>query len=70
MPAGPFYSADYRLSAFRSYNYGVKAIWTISSRWQADAAIERYEMSGKDSVTSKSVYPKAAIVTAGLKFSW
>lgn len=70
VPEGPFYSADYRLSALRSYNYGVKAIWTISSRWQADAAIERYEMRGKDHVTSRSVYPKAAIVTAGLRFSW
>src|SRR5690606_10997898 len=27
-PNGPFYSADYRVSAFRSYTYGLKAIWT------------------------------------------
>lgn len=70
MPAGPFYSADYRLSAFRSVNYGIKAIWTISSALQIDAAFEKYEMHGKDGVTSSSVYPQATIMTAGLRFSW
>jgi hypothetical protein len=69
-PAGPFFSSDYRLSAFRSYNYGLKAIWTIAAAWQVDAAIERYEMHGRDNVTSRSVYPTATIVTAGLRFSW
>jgi hypothetical protein len=70
MPQGPFYSADYRLSAFRSVNYGLKAIWTITPALQIDAALEKYDMHGKDSVTSPSVYPKATIVTAGLRFSW
>ena len=69
-PEGPFYSADYRLSAFRSFNYGLKAIWTVNGRWQLDAAIERYEMKGKDNVTSASVYPTAAIITVGAKLSW
>ena len=70
VPAGPFYSADYRLSAFLSYTYGVKVVWIINSNWQLDGSIERYEMRGQDSVTSPSVYPRAAIVTAGLRFSW
>lgn len=69
-PAGPFYSADYRLSAFRSYDYGVKAIWTISSAWRLDVSYDWYEMRGKDRVTSRSAYPKAGIVNAGLTFSW
>lgn len=70
VPEGPFYSADYRLSAFRSYNYGAKLIWTITPALEADVALERYEMHGKDDVTSASVYPKATVVTAGIRFSW
>jgi hypothetical protein len=70
VPEGPFYSADYRLSAFRSTTLGLKAVWTITASWQVDAAIERYEMRGKDSVTSRSVYPKAAIFNVGARYSW
>lgn len=69
-PAGPFYSADYRLSAMRTYNYGLKAIWTINASWQLDAAIEKYDLRGKDSITSPSAYPEATITTFGVKFSW
>lgn len=70
VPEGPFYSADYRLSALRSYTYGLKAIWTVSSAWQVDVALERYEMRGRDHRTSASAYPRATIVTAGLRFHW
>ena len=69
-PAGPFFSADYRLSAFRSTNYGLKAIWTFNAAWQLDAALEKYEMRGRDGVTSPSVYPTATITTVGLKYTW
>jgi hypothetical protein len=69
-PAGPFYSADYRVSAFRSYTYGLKGIWTINANWQVDAAVERYEMDGQDSITSPSVYPRAMMVNLGLRFAW
>jgi hypothetical protein len=54
----------------RTYNYGLKAIWTINASWQLDAAIEQYDMQGKDSVTSPSAYPKATISTFGVKVSW
>ncbi len=70
MPGGPYFSSDYRLSALRSYDYGLKAIVTITSAWELDVAYDRYEMHGKDDVTSSSVYPRANLVTAGLKFSW
>ncbi len=70
VPAGPFFSADYRLSAFQSFTYGLKAVWMINASWLLDASIERYEMHGRDAATSPSVYPDAAIVTAGLRFSW
>lgn len=69
-PAGPFYSSDYRLSALRSINYGLKAIWTFNAAWQIDAALEKYEMRGRDSITAASAYPTATIVTGGLKFNW
>lgn len=69
-PNGPFYSADYRLSALRSVNYGLKAIITITSAWSLDATVERYEMRGKDGITSPSAYPRATISTFGIKFSW
>jgi hypothetical protein len=67
---GPFYSSDYRLSALRTYLYGLKVVWTPSTRWQLDAAIEQYDMRGKDGVTAKSAYPRASIFTVGAKLSW
>jgi len=69
-PAGPFFSSDYRLSAFRSYDYGLKAIWTINASWQLDAAIDRYIMRGTDGVTSQSAYPRATTLTTGVRFAW
>jgi hypothetical protein len=69
-PAGPFYSSDFRLSALRTYTYGLKLIWNLSDHWQFDVAREQYDMRGRDGVTSASAYPKAAIITLGGKFSW
>lgn len=66
----PFYSSDYRLSKLRTFTLGLKAVWTISDRAQWDVAYELYDMRGKDGVTPRSAYPRAAIVTAGLKLSW
>jgi Protein of unknown function (DUF3570) len=68
--ANPNYSSDYRLSSLRSYSYGIKAVWTIVRRWQLDVEYERYDMRGRDGVTPQSAYPRANILTAGLKFSW
>lgn len=69
-PAGPYFSADYRLSALRTYNYGLKVIWTVTGNVQVDLAYERYEMHGKDGVTSPSAYPRANTFTAGVRFGW
>lgn len=66
----PYYSADYRLSEMRTLTYGLKLIWTPTDAWQLDVAYERYEMSGRDGVTSPSAYPEADIVTLGAKFSF
>jgi hypothetical protein len=69
-PQGPFYSSDYRLSSLRATTYGLKLIWTAPAHWQLDAAYEQYDMHGKDGVTPRSAYPRAAIWTGGAKFSW
>ena len=47
--------------------YGVQAS-VIIKRWlQFDVGYHRYEMYGRDHVTSASAYPKANVVTAGLR---
>ena len=66
----PYYSADYRLSALDTLDYGLKAIWTVTSRWQIDAAYDRYAMHGRDGITSGHAYPQATYATFGLKFAF
>ena len=66
----PLYSSDYRLSALRTFTYGFKAVWTVSDSAQLDVACEQYDMRGRDGVTAASAYPRASIVTLGLKISW
>jgi hypothetical protein len=63
--AAPFYSADYRLSAFRAYTYGLKVTVEANEWLHFDFAFERYEMKGRDGVTSQSAYPDANIFTVG-----
>lgn len=69
-PAGPFFSADYRLSEFDSWTWGVKLVWTPRPEFQADVAWENYRLKGRDGITSASVYPEADIVTVGVRFTW
>lgn len=63
----PYYSADYRLSAMRTMTYGLKLVYEVTGRVTFDAAVERYEMDGRDGVTPASAYPDANLYTAGLK---
>lgn len=69
-PSGPFFSADYRLSKLRSVNYGLKLVWNPTEHVHLDVAVDRYDMSGRDGLTSASAYPDANIVTAGISFTW
>lgn len=69
-PAGPFFSADYRLSRFNSWTYGLKLVWTPKPSFQADVAWESYRMEGRDGITSKSAYPTAGIFTVGFRVAW
>lgn len=61
-----YFSADYRLSALRSWTYGLKATLKVHDHLSLDAGYKRYEMRGRDGVTAQSAYPRADIVTAGL----
>jgi hypothetical protein len=69
-PAGPFFSADYRLTKLDTLTYGLKLIWTLAKSCQFDIAWERYEMKGRDGVTSASAFPRANIITAGWRLNW
>jgi hypothetical protein len=61
----PYYSADYRLSAFRAYTYGLKMVVEANEWLHFDIAFERYEMKGRDGLTSQSAYPDANVFTVG-----
>lgn len=69
-PSGPFFSADYRLSKMRSVNYGLKLVWNPTEHVHLDLAVDRYDMTGLDDLTSASAYPDANIVTAGIGITW
>jgi hypothetical protein len=69
-PQGPFYSSDYRLSAFRACTYGLKVVWNINDTVQVDIAREQYDMHGRDGITPASAYVNARIVTVGARIQW
>jgi hypothetical protein len=70
LPQGPFFSSDYRLTALRSSTYGLKAVWKVTARLQLDLTLAQYAMHGTDGITPQSAFPRASIVTAGVKLSW
>ena len=69
-PQAPHYSSDARLSAYQILDYGLKAIWTVTSWLQLEASIEGYRQHGTDGVTPQSAYYQATISSAGVKISW
>lgn len=68
--SGPNYSSDFRLSAMRNLEYGLKLTWSESDRLQFEVAYKRYEMWGTDGVTSASAYPTAGIASVGARLLW
>ena len=60
-----YYSADYRLSALRTWSYGIKVIGRLFERISLDAQYMRYDMQGTDGVTSASAYPVANVISVG-----
>lgn len=69
-PRGPFFSSDARLSALDSVDFGMKAIWRITDRFELDAALEGYRQRGTDGVTPQSAYYRARIISVGSKLNW
>lgn len=65
-PTGPFYSSDYRLSAFDATTVALKLIHALGEHWSVDATYERYVMRGRDSITAISAYPRAGLITIGI----
>jgi hypothetical protein len=67
VPIPQFYSADYRLSTFRSLTYGVGLTLKLGQRFFFDTAYKRYDMCGLDGVTPQSSYATANIYTIGVR---
>ncbi len=67
VPIPKYYSADYRLSALQTFTYGISATVKIKDRVSLDLSYQRYEMVGKDQVTSASAYPNAHTISGGVR---
>lgn len=66
VPARPrSYSADYRLSEFNAYTFGIGAQIRLAERFSIDLAYKRYEMDGLDKATPQAAYPSANVFTIG-----
>jgi hypothetical protein len=63
----PYYSADYRLSNLMTFDYGLQANIILHERVHLNVGYRRYEMYGLDGVTPSANYPKANVITAGLR---
>ena len=59
------YSADYRLSEFNSFTYGVQVQVKFTDNFAMEFAYKRYDMVGQDNVTAESAYPDANVLTIG-----
>lgn len=66
----PHYSADYRISKMESLAYGLKLTMFKGDNINLDLAYERYDMKGRDGVTSPLMYPDADIYTVGLQWEF
>jgi hypothetical protein len=69
-PIPDHYSADYRLSEFNSFTYGVSMTVQVHKHWSLDASFKRYRMVGTDGVTAADQYPQANAITGGLTLWW
>lgn len=62
-----YFSADHRLSHLMSFTYGIQASIMVQEWLSIDLGYQRYEMFGLDHETAASAYPKADIITLGLR---
>ena len=65
-PARPsYYSADYRLSEFEAFTFGIGAQIRIAEHFTLEMGYKRYEMHGLDGSTSQAAYPSAHVFSIG-----
>lgn len=64
-PLPQHYSSDYRLAALQTFTYGISATIKIKEHFGIDLGFKRYEMVGKDEVTSGALFPKATVFSIG-----
>jgi Protein of unknown function (DUF3570) len=66
-----YYSADYRVSAEETFNFGLQLRWwVVKEKFGIDLGYERYITRGLDGQTSQSAYPKANSATVGVHASF
>ena len=73
-PLDPFYaplpdqySSDYRLASLQTITCGIGVTVKVHEHVSLDFAFKRYEMHGKDSVTSSELFPKANVFSIGAR---
>jgi hypothetical protein len=64
-----YYSSDYRLSEFYSWDFGVLATVIVNSHLHLTAGYHRYTMHGLDD-TVQAMYPQANVYTVGVSVLW
>jgi hypothetical protein len=64
-PLPQHYSSDYRLASLQTFTYGISATIKINEHFGIDIGCKRYEMIGKDEVTSGALFPKAKVFSIG-----
>ena len=65
-----YYSSDYRLAAFQSFNYGIGFDYQVDDHVALNLNFERYEMSGTSSGTPGILFPTANVFSIGMKIDY
>jgi hypothetical protein len=63
-----YYSSDYRLSEFQSFNFSATLTYRVVRHLSIDLSYSRYIMQGLDGMTSQSAYPSANVYSVGARF--
>lgn len=66
----PFFSSDYRLSAFDATTFGVKFNYEISDQLSLDLQLEHYEMNGRSALTPDIFFPSANVISLGANYTF
>ena len=67
---GPFFSSDYRLSAFDATTYGIRMSYEATESLSLDLQLERYDTSGRSAGTPDIFFPSANIISVGANWTF